>query len=357
MNTHMASTDLPLVSILTPVYNGEAYLEECIESVLAQTYTNFEYLIINNCSKDRTGEIAERYALKDPRIRVFHNDKLLPVIANHNHAFHLMSPDSKYCKVVSGDDLIFPDCVMKMVELAEAHPSIGLVGSYQVSGGGGDEWVVRCTGLPYWRTMISGVEICRLHFLAGLKVFGAPTSNLYRCDLMRATDEYYPNPRAEADISACIKHLQHTDFGFVHQVLSYERCHGDRVTTASRNLDAYVSSRMSDVRVYGPAYLTAAEMDKCLADLLDEYYRFLAIAAVNFRDRTYWQFQKARLAELGYRLSPIRLAGAVCVKLFDLVFSPKETWAKLRRRTTGNEAPSAGVAALPKADGALTSSK
>src|SRR5579872_7007531 len=118
MNTQMASTDLPLVSIVTPVYNGEAYLEECIESVLAQTYTNFEYIIVNNCSKDRTGEIAERYALKDPRIRVFHNDKLLPVIANHNHAFSLMSPGSKYCKVVSGDDLIFPDCVMKMVELA-----------------------------------------------------------------------------------------------------------------------------------------------------------------------------------------------------------------------------------------------
>ena len=114
---------------------------------------------------------------------------------------------------------------------------------------------------------------------------------------------------------------------------------------------------MSDVRVYGPAYLTAAEMDKCLADLLAEYYRFLAIAAVNLRDRTYWQFQKARLAELGYRLSLIRLAGAVCVKLFDLVFSPKETWAKLRRRTVGNEAPSGGVAALPKPDGALTSSK
>lgn|SRR5579871_75937 len=348
----MARTDLPLVSIVTPVYNGEAYLEECIESVLAQTYPNFEYLIINNCSKDRTGEIAERYAKKDSRIRLFRNDTLLPVIANHNHAFSLMSPDSKYCKVVSGDDLIFPECVTQMVELAEAHPSVGIVGSYQVSGGGGDEWVVRCTGLPYWRTVISGVEMCRLYFLDGLLVFGAPTSNLYRCDLMRSAGEFYPNPRAEADVSACIKHLRHSDFGFVHQVLSYERCHGDRVTSASRNLDAYVSSRMSDLKIYGPEYLTPAELDKCLSDKLDEYYKYLAIAAVNLRDRTYWQFQKARLQELGYRLSRVRLARAVCAKILDLFLSPKETWAKFRRRTGATTSQPAGVAAIPKADGA-----
>ena len=48
----------PLVSVLTPVYNGEDYLAECIESILAQTYRNFEYTIVNNCSKDRSLEIA-----------------------------------------------------------------------------------------------------------------------------------------------------------------------------------------------------------------------------------------------------------------------------------------------------------
>ena len=50
----------PLVSVVTPVYNGEKYLEECIESVLNQTYKNWEYIILNNCSTDRTLEIAEQ---------------------------------------------------------------------------------------------------------------------------------------------------------------------------------------------------------------------------------------------------------------------------------------------------------
>ena len=51
----------PLVSVATPVYNGERHLAECIESVLAQTYQNWEYIIVNNCSTDRTREIAESY--------------------------------------------------------------------------------------------------------------------------------------------------------------------------------------------------------------------------------------------------------------------------------------------------------
>ena len=55
----------PLVTVLTPVYNGEDFLAQCIESILAQDYRNFEYIIVNNCSKDRTLEIAQSYAEKD----------------------------------------------------------------------------------------------------------------------------------------------------------------------------------------------------------------------------------------------------------------------------------------------------
>jgi len=58
MKTHAQ----PLVSVLTPVYNGKEFLAECIERVLAQAYSNWEYIIVNNCSKDRTLEIALEYA-------------------------------------------------------------------------------------------------------------------------------------------------------------------------------------------------------------------------------------------------------------------------------------------------------
>lgn len=336
----MTRTDPPLVSVVTPVYNGAAYLQECIDSVLAQTYPNWEYIIVNNRSTDRTGEIAESSARRDKRIRVHHNAEFLAIISNHNHAFSLISAQSKYCKVVSADDFIFPDCLTQMVQLAEGHPSIGIIGSYQLSGGG-NEWTVRCTGLPYWRIVVSGEEICRSYLLNGQEgVFGAPTANLYRSDLVRSSTAFFPNPTPEADISACIKHLWHSDFGFVHQVLSYERCHTDRVTTISKNLGAYVTSKISDLLTYGPQYLTAGEQEKRLGELLDEHYRYLAIAAVNFRERTYWDFQKARLDEFGIRLDRVKLAKAICAKALDLLSNPKETFTKVSRRWHSRGSPS-----------------
>src|ERR1700690_526046 len=102
--TNFSSKEQPFVSVLTPVYNGEAYLAECIESVLAQSYGNFEYIIVNNCSKDRTLQIANQYAERDKRIRVHDNTEFVDVIANHNIAFGLIDGAAKYCKVVSGDD-------------------------------------------------------------------------------------------------------------------------------------------------------------------------------------------------------------------------------------------------------------
>src|SRR5919109_2101835 len=90
----------PLVSVVTPVYNGESHLRECIESVLAQTYQNWDYTIVNNCSTDGTLDIAMEYAARDPRIRIHNNDAFVRVTENHNIAFRQVSPASTYCKLV-----------------------------------------------------------------------------------------------------------------------------------------------------------------------------------------------------------------------------------------------------------------
>ena len=64
----------PLISIIIPVYNAERYLRQCLDSVVAQTYTNWECLLVDDGSKDGSGEICDEYAKKSSRFRVFHKE-------------------------------------------------------------------------------------------------------------------------------------------------------------------------------------------------------------------------------------------------------------------------------------------
>ena len=144
-----------MVSVITPVYNAEKYLAECIESVLAQTYENWEYIIVNNCSTDGSLEIIRRYADKHKRILLHNNKEFVSAIENHHIAYRQISSESKYCKVVHADDWLFPECLEKMVAIGEKYPAAGIVGSYRLEGA----WV-SLDGLPYPSHVTPGREIC-----------------------------------------------------------------------------------------------------------------------------------------------------------------------------------------------------
>ena len=109
-----------------------------------------------SCSKDRSLDIALACAKRDSRVRVHNNEKFVGVIENHNIAFSLISPAAKYCKVVSADDIIFPESIRRLVEVGEMHPSAGIIGSYQQSGK-----YVKWQGFPYPRAVMPGRDICR----------------------------------------------------------------------------------------------------------------------------------------------------------------------------------------------------
>ena len=77
----------PLVSFVTPCYNTRDYLSECIESVLRQTYKDWKFILVDNCSTDRSAEIAERYAGHFPdKIRLVHTESFLSQVQNYNFA-------------------------------------------------------------------------------------------------------------------------------------------------------------------------------------------------------------------------------------------------------------------------------
>jgi glycosyltransferase involved in cell wall biosynthesis len=326
----MSLDEQPLVSVLTPVYNMGEFLTECIESVLNQNYKNFEYIIVNNRSTDRTLEIAKEYAAKDSRIRVYDNAQFVPVIENHNIAFRLMSPNAKYCKLVCADDFIFPECIARMVELAEAHPMVGIVGCYQLS-----QSSVRWQGFEYPQTVFPGPEICRRIFLGNDKTFGfgSPTSTMYRADLVRSAHEFYPDPSPHADTSACFSSLRNVAYGFVYQVLSYERIHEGSQSATSHQIDRYSSAYLNDVIRYGRLYLNDEELQRVLNRQLKGYHRGLAAAYLTGTgDKDFWIYHKSRLAELGYPLTRIALFKAGGLAILQEGANPLQAAAKLWRR-------------------------
>ena len=319
----------PLVSVVTPVYNGESFLAVCIESVLMQTFRNFEYILVNNCSTDRSLDIALHYAKRDSRIRVHSNDSFVGVIENHNIAFSLISPAAKYCKVVSADDFLFPECITRMVEVAEANPSVGIVGSYQLSGS-----YIRWQGFQYPRTVLPGLELCRQVFLGGQPTFGfgTPTSTMYRADLVRNSGGFYPNSSPHADTSSCFKYLQNSAFGFVYQVLSYERTHGETQSSKSAEINRYSSANLNDLIQYGSFYLSKEEFERQLRKQLNDYLRFLAVNIIGFRGKEFWDYHKSRLEELGYPLTPFMLLKAAVIKVLREILNPEQAIRKIWRR-------------------------
>ena len=281
----MSNTDQPLVSILTPVYNGEAYLRECIESVLRQTYRNWEYIIVNNRSEDATLAIAEEYARRDPRIRVLTNKEVVGQITNHNIAVRQMSPASRFCKMVHADDWLFPECVEKMVEVAMANPSVGLVSAYALWGTG-----VKMTGLPYPRTVVSGREICRAFFMNDLWVFGSPTTTMIRSDIIRRANPFYDEQGLNEDTEACFAVLAQSDFGFVHQVLTFTRLHEQSVTSRSATLDFTLAGHLGILLKYGPVFLTPKEFARKKRQYMRMYYSCLARRAIRLSGRRIGDF-------------------------------------------------------------------
>ena len=114
----------PLVSIGLPVYNGENYLAEALDSLLAQTYTHFELIISDNASTDRTPEICQVYAARDVRIRYYRNGENLGAAANYNRVFALSS--GKYFKWAAHDDVHAPEMLEQCMEVLERDESIVL---------------------------------------------------------------------------------------------------------------------------------------------------------------------------------------------------------------------------------------
>ena len=116
----------PKVTVLMSVYNGEKYLNEAIDSILGQTFKDFEFLIINDGSTDKTGEILESY--NDPRIKIINNEKNIGLTKSLNKGLKLTR--GEYIARQDADDISMPERLEKEVEFLETHQDYAVVGTF-----------------------------------------------------------------------------------------------------------------------------------------------------------------------------------------------------------------------------------
>jgi len=118
---------VPKVSVLMAVYNCERYLPQAIDSILNQTYSNFEFLIVNDGSTDNTGDILARYADRDQRIIVIRNEANVGLTQSLNRGLEIAQ--GKYIARMDADDVSLPERFALQVRYLEQHPEIGVLGA------------------------------------------------------------------------------------------------------------------------------------------------------------------------------------------------------------------------------------
>jgi glycosyltransferase involved in cell wall biosynthesis len=121
----MNSSLTPKVSVCIPVYNGSDYIAKSIESVLAQTYKDFQLIVVDNCSTDNTEEIIRNF--HDPRLTYIKNKQNIGLVGNENRCLELSKGD--YIYIFHHDDIMLPDNLELKVNLLDEHPQVGFVHS------------------------------------------------------------------------------------------------------------------------------------------------------------------------------------------------------------------------------------
>jgi glycosyltransferase involved in cell wall biosynthesis len=182
-----------LASICIPCYNSAPFIGETLLSVLAQTYTNLEVIICDDCSKDNTLEVVKTFT--DSRISIHVNTHNLGCSGNYNQV--LSYATGKYAKLLCADDLITPDCIEKQVRAFEenAEKNIVLVTA--------EKYVIKEKGkklfikkFPGKGGLIDGKKAIRKSMRNGTNIFGEPGLPLMRTDVLRKTsgiteDKYF----------------------------------------------------------------------------------------------------------------------------------------------------------------------
>jgi glycosyltransferase involved in cell wall biosynthesis len=212
----------PLVSVLMTAYNREKYIAAAIESVLASTFSDYELVIVDDCSADRTVEIARMYAGRDERIKLFINEKNLGQFENRNRAARLST--GKYLKYLDSDDLLYPTGLDVLVTMMERFPEAG----YGLCSLEQDDECV----YPF---MLSPNQAYERHFIRKIQLFHkAPLSSIIKKGVYFEVGGF-TNPHGEGDYEMWLLLSQSHQVVLMPEGVAWYRVHEEQIDFRRRS--------------------------------------------------------------------------------------------------------------------------
>jgi len=235
-------SELPAVSICIPTYNNAHFISDAIESALAQTFTDFECIVIDNCSTDNTQKVVAEYLERDKRIKYISNETNVGMGENFNRCLKYAS--GEYVKFLCADDLLKPLCLENLVRMIKENPSVVLAScARQLT----DSSLTHTSTLAYSKRpeMLTGIEVIKRCFIECKNLIGEPTAVLFKKkDGMRGFDLGY---RQLMDLEMWFHILEKGDFAFTPEILCLFRQHEGQRTKSNLATDAAIED---EFRIY-----------------------------------------------------------------------------------------------------------
>ncbi|MHB8259107.1 MAG: glycosyltransferase family 2 protein [Bacteroidia bacterium] len=242
-----------LISLCIPTYNGSNYLEACLQSIYAQTFTDFEILICDDCSTDNTVAIAKEFQKKDSRIKIYINEKNLGLVGNWNRCIELAT--GEWIKFVFQDDLILPTCLQEMI--AATNNSTNMVvceREFIFEAGTSEEIIKSYDSVPRMYQLvrdkdvqrISAKQLCdliRKYFPSNF--IGEPTSIMFKKSIIEKIGFFNPLITQLCDLEYFLRIGILDGFVYIPAKLVSFRVHGSS-TSQKNNTERYFTSVYSD---------------------------------------------------------------------------------------------------------------
>jgi glycosyltransferase involved in cell wall biosynthesis len=213
----------PTVSICIPVYNAGSFVDETIQSVIAQTYEDYELVVVDNVSRDDSLERLERHAADDSRVRVVAADEHVSAVENFQRATALCTGD--YVKLLCADDTLAPTCLQQQIEALDAYPSASIVASRRAIIDETGRVLLHRHGLHRMRGLIPGGKAIATCIRGGTNLIGEPAAVLVRAEALAQTDSWSDAWPYVTDLELWFRLLHHGDLVALADPLATFRVH------------------------------------------------------------------------------------------------------------------------------------